>query len=152
MHHPSVSWHIIPMKISSWNIVWFGKKEPIRAQIFRLLSALMKVHPIPHAILKPQIQGLFQFCINVQCHERLLLCIYVAQTLHLIKERIEKKCWDFWVVEWKLTKLLMSRLKPQVSFSLTFASLFSVVGDNSSTLLAEILYDLGKRKKLLLKN
>ena len=68
------------------------------------------------------------------------------------KERIEKKCWDFWVVEWKLTKLLMSRLKPQVSFSLTFASLFSVVGDNSSTLLAEILYDLGKRKKLLLKN
>ena len=59
--------------------------------IFRLLSALMKVHPIPHAILKPQIQGLFQFCINVQCHERLLLCIYVAQTLYTLDKKSASK-------------------------------------------------------------
>ena len=70
-------------------MIW--KKEPIRAQIFRLLSALMKVHPIPHAILKPQIQGLFQFCINVQCHERLLLCIYVAQTLYTLEKKSPSK-------------------------------------------------------------
>ena len=51
----------------------------------------MKVHPIPHAILKPQIQGLFQFCINVQCHERLLLCIYVAQTLYTLEKKSPSK-------------------------------------------------------------
>ena len=29
LHHPSVSWHIIPLKLSSWNIICFGQKEPI---------------------------------------------------------------------------------------------------------------------------
>ena len=43
----------------------FGQKEPIEVQIFRFLSALMKVQPV----LKPQGQGLFKFCITVQCHE-----------------------------------------------------------------------------------
>ena len=39
----------------------------------------------------------------------------------------------------------MSYLKPQVSFSLNFASLFSVMRDNSSVFfLAETLYGLGK--------
>ena len=27
----------------------FGQKEPIKVQIFKFLSALMKVHPVPHA-------------------------------------------------------------------------------------------------------
>ena len=27
----------------------FGQKEPMKVQIFEFLSALMKVHPIPHA-------------------------------------------------------------------------------------------------------
>ena len=71
MHHPSVPWHIIPLKFSSWSITCFGQKEPISVQFFRLLSALMKVHPIPYVVLlKPQDEALFKFCINVQCHER----------------------------------------------------------------------------------
>ena len=36
-------------KCSSWNIICFGQKEPIKVQFCRLLSALMKVHPLPHA-------------------------------------------------------------------------------------------------------
>ena len=28
-----------------------GQKEPMKVQIFKFLSALMKVHPIPHASL-----------------------------------------------------------------------------------------------------
>ena len=50
------------------------------------------------------------------------------------KEPIEKKFSDFWVVRWKLTKFLMPYFKLQVSFSLNFVSLFSVMGDNSSVL------------------
>ena len=45
-------WHIIPLKFSSWNIICFGQKELIKVQFFRLLSALMKVHPVPHAIFE----------------------------------------------------------------------------------------------------
>ena len=35
-----------------WNIICFGQKEPINVEFFRLLNALMKVHPIPHAIFE----------------------------------------------------------------------------------------------------
>ena len=42
--------------------------------------------------LKPQ--GLFKFCITVQCNE--LLCIFLAQTLHnLKKELLKVKFSDF---------------------------------------------------------
>ena len=30
----------------SWNFIWFGQKEPIKVQSFRLLTTLVKFHPI----------------------------------------------------------------------------------------------------------
>ena len=51
-YHSSVSWHIIPLKLSSWNIVCLGQKDPIKVQFFRLLSALTKVYPVSHAIFE----------------------------------------------------------------------------------------------------
>ena len=51
------------------------------------------------------------------------------------KYLIEVKLSDFWVVGWKFTKIFMSYLRPQVNFSLKFASLFSVMRNNSSVLL-----------------
>ena len=65
-HHPSVSWHIIPTKFYSWRITWFGQKESIKVQFFRLLSALMKVHPIPRAIFETTRSGfikIFYHCL-----------------------------------------------------------------------------------------
>ena len=47
MHHPSVLRHINPMKF-----LCFAQKEPIKVQFFRLLSALMEVPTIPHAIFE----------------------------------------------------------------------------------------------------
>ena len=47
---------------------------------------------------------------------------------------------DFWVVWWKFTKFLVSYLKPQVSFSLNFVSLFNVMRDNCSVLYLLKLY------------
>ena len=40
-------------------------KRAINVQLFRLLSALMKVHPILHAIFETTRSGLFKFCITV---------------------------------------------------------------------------------------
>ena len=45
----------------------FGQKEPMKVQIFKFLSALMKVHPIPHASFETKGQGLLKFCISVHC-------------------------------------------------------------------------------------
>ena len=45
----------------------FGQKEPMKVQIFKFFRALMKVHPIPMPVLKPQVHGLLKFCISVHC-------------------------------------------------------------------------------------
>ena len=34
-------------------------------------------------VLKPQGQGLFKFCITVQCHEKKVLCVFLSQTFIL---------------------------------------------------------------------
>ena len=50
------------------------------------------------------------------------------------KGPIAKKCSDFRVAGWKFNQFLMPYLKPQVCFSLNFASLFSVMRDYVSVL------------------
>ena len=47
MHHPSVSWEITLLYFFSWNfITWFGKKESIIVQDFKLSTAHTKFHQI----------------------------------------------------------------------------------------------------------
>ena len=121
----------------------FEQNELIKVQFFRLLSALMKVHSIPHATFETTRSGFIQILHHVQCHERKLLCIFVAQTLFTLDK---KKFSDFWVVEWKPTKSLMSYLTKSQFFFKHFAPVFSIMRDNSSShFLAKTLYYLDKR-------
>ena len=46
MCHSSVLWEIILLYFFSWNCTWFGQKEPIKVQNFRLLTAYVKFHQI----------------------------------------------------------------------------------------------------------
>ena len=46
MHHSSVSWEITLLYFFSWNCTWFGQKEPIKVQNFRLSTAHVKFHQI----------------------------------------------------------------------------------------------------------
>ena len=135
MHQPSVSWHMIPMKFSSWSIICFGQKEPISVQFFRLLSALMKVHPSSHAIFETTRLGFIQILHHCSASWKRTPLYFLAQSLYTsTKKPIEKKFSDFCVVWWKFTKFLMSYMKSQVSFSLNFASLSRVIKDNCSVL------------------
>ena len=132
MHHPSVSWHIIPLKFFSWNIICLGQKEPISIKFFRLLSALVKVHPIPHAIFETTRSWFTQILNHPSVSWKMTASpnlIYFRQ-----KEPIKVKFSDFWVVGWNFTKFLISNMKLQVNFSLNFASLFGVMRNNSSIL------------------
>ena len=65
-----------------------------------------------------------------------LLCIFLDETLHNFKKHIPSKCKfpDFPLLELKFTKFVMSFLEPVGSFSLKFASRFSVMRDISSVL------------------
>ena len=57
---------IIPLTFSSWNI-WFEQKKPMEVQtlFFRLLSALIKVQPIPDAIFETTRPGFIQIFFSV---------------------------------------------------------------------------------------
>ena len=190
MHRSSVSWHTIPLKFSSWNIICLGQradqwtilqtfecsnksspnsschfwnhKVKVYAN-FASLFNVMKDNRFLMLFLKLQGQVFFKFCIIVQCHERYLIphaifettrsrfiqilhhcsvswkitpVYFLVQTLSYFeqKEPIEVKFSDFWVKGWDFTKLLMLYLKPHANFTLNFASLFSVMRDNSSIL------------------
>ena len=142
MHHPSVSRHIIPLKFSNWNTVCFGQKEAIKVQFFRLLSALMKVHPIPHVIFETASPGFIQILCHCSVSWKTNPLYFFSSYLMYFgqKEPIKITFSDFWEVGWKFIKFLMSYLKPQVSFSLNFPLLFSVMRDNSSVLFKLKLY------------
>ena len=134
MHHLSVSWHIIPLKFSSWNIT-FVQKEPMKVQIFRFLSVLMKVHPIPHVSFETTRSRFIQILHHCSVSSNIIpfYFFYLKLLYFGQKELIKVEFWDFWVVGRKFNKF-MSCSKLQVSFSLNFASLFRVMRDNSSVL------------------
>ena len=138
MYHLSVLWHIIPLKCSNWNITVYSldKKSPSMHN-FSLLSAPMKVHPIPYAIFETTRPGFIQILHHCSVSWKITLVFLLAQTSYTLNKNSPSK-WNFWTFQWlgrlKFTKFLMSYLKSQVSFSLNFASLFSVMRDNSSVL------------------
>ena len=114
----------------------FGQKEPIKVQFFRFLRALMKVHLILYAVFETARSGFIQIWHHCSVSWKITPLYFCSSNLAYFgqKEPIEKKVSDFWVVWWKPTKFLMLYLKLKVSFSLNFASLFSVMRDNYSAL------------------
>ena len=68
------------------------------------------------------------------------------------KEPIKVKFSDFWVVEWNLSKFLMLYLKPQVSFSSNFASLFNVMRENSSVIFRWNFIWFGQKESIKVQN
>ena len=128
--------NIFSLKFSSWNIICFWQKNPINVHFFGLLSAPMIVHSIPHAIFENTGSGYIQNLHHCSVPWKIIPLYYFSSNLIYFgqKEAIRVKFLDFWVVGWKFTKFLKSYLKPQVSFSLNFASLFNVMKDHSSVL------------------
>ena len=135
MHHPSVSRHIVPVNCSNWNIICIGQKESINAQVFRLLSALMKVHPLLQAIETAR-SGFIQILHHCSVPWKMIPLYFFSSNLIYFGQKypMEVKLLDFWVVGWKFNKFRMPYFKPQVSFSSTFVWLFSVMRNNFSVL------------------
>ena len=90
----------------------------------------MHICEIPHVIFKSTSYFSFKFSITLLCHERKLLCTFVAQTIYTLVTR--RRALDFQVFGSKFVKFLMSILKRQVSFSSIFASFFTVMPHNFS--------------------
>ena len=93
----------------------FGQKEPIKVQIFRFLSALMKVHPIPHASFETTRSRFIQILHHCSVSWKItsLYFFYLKSLYFGQKELVEVKFSNFGEVGWKFTKSLMSYLKLQ---------------------------------------
>ena len=116
LYHLSFSCRKIPLKCSSWKIMRFGQKQPMKVHFFTLLECFNKSSlnfschfwnhkarvyskfASPSSIVQNNYSAIF-FSSNL---------IYFGQ-----KEPIKVKFLDFWVVGSKFPKFLMSYLKPQ---------------------------------------
>ena len=76
----------------------------------------------------------FKVCMDLQYNDTELLWTFLAQIHYTLVKSSTSKCKfsDLPLLAIKSTKFLMLFLEPRVSFSSNFASLFSVMGHNSS--------------------
>ena len=117
-------------------------------QIFRLSTACVKVHQIPHVIFFKQ---------KVSFSSKLDLFFvswgyfFCAETLYVIdKSSTTSKCKfsGLLLLTLKFNKFLITYLEPSVSFSSNFALPFSVMSGNSSALFHLNLYMIWKNKPI----
>ena len=135
MHHLSVSWHLIPLKFSGWNITLWTKRahQGTNFQIFECFNQNSLNFTCQFWNHKVNVYSNFASLFSVMKYNSSIF-FYLKPLYFGQKELIKVKFSDFWVFGWKFNKFLMSCLKLQVSFSLNFASLFSVMRGNSSVL------------------
>ena len=76
LHYLSVSWHIIPLRFSSWNILCIGQKKSIKSTIFQNFECFNEISLNSSCHFRNHKVREFKFCIAVQYHERQLLCIF----------------------------------------------------------------------------
>ena len=106
---PSVSWHKISLEFSNWIIICFWQKEPVNVQFFRFLSALMKVHPIPHAIFETTRSGFIQILHHCSVSWKITPLFFYFKP-HILWAKIAHRNEIFRLLSFgrKFTKFLMS--------------------------------------------
>ena len=135
MHHLSVSWHIIPLTFSSWNIT-LSTKYAHQSTNFQTFECFNESWPNSSCLFwnhKVKVYSNFASLLSVMKYNSSVF-FYFKPLYFGQKEPVELKFSDVWEVGSKFNKFLMSCLKLQVSFSLNFTSLFSVMRDNSAVL------------------
>ena len=102
----------------------------------------MKVQPIPHAIFETGRSVFIRILHHCSLSWKITPMYIFSSNLTYFRQKqpTKVKFLDFSVVRWKFAKFLISYLKPQISFSLTFASLFNFMSDKSSVLFYFKLY------------
>ena len=74
-------------------------KRAHQCTIFRLLGALMKVHPIPHAIFETTRSGFIQILHHCSVSWKITLLYFLAQTSYTLDKNSLSK-WNFLFFEW----------------------------------------------------
>ena len=123
----------------------FDKNTPSNCKFF---TARVKIYQISHVIFQTKSDFFFKAWITLQCHERELFCTFLAETLYAVSKSSTSKCKfsDLPLLALKSTKFVVSFLESRADFSSNFASLFSVMRDNSSVFFHPKLYMLSTKR------
>ena len=82
LYPSSVSWKIILLYFFSSNNIYFAQKELIKMKIFETFKCSGQILSNSYANFETKSPFLSKFCILLQFHEGLLLCIFLAQTIY----------------------------------------------------------------------
>ena len=133
LHQLSVSWQIIPLKFFSWTITLWTKRAH-QITNFEISECFNESSPNSSCqFWNHKVKVYSNFALLFSVTKDNSSAFFFISNLYTLDKKSPSK-WKFWVLGWKITKFLMSYLKLQVKFSLKFASLFSVMRDNSSVL------------------
>ena len=143
-----MSWHIISLKFSNGNVIFFGQKKPINVQFFGFLATLMKVHPIPRAIFETKRSGFVQILHHCSVSLKVTPLYFLWLKLHIVWTKIAHQS--------EIFKLLSGWVKirqiPHVILETTSQFFFKLCitlhcheRQVFCTFLAETLYDFCKR-------
>ena len=107
-------------------LFYFGQKDTTKIPILTLSSSLMKICQIFQVFFQTTSQFFFKICITLQCHERKLLCTFVAQTIYILvtRSQVKHKCFRLSSARVKICEVPHVNLKRQVSSSSVFVSFF----------------------------
>ena len=84
----------------SHNKSCFGQKEQIKVQFFRLLRALIKVHPVPHTLFEATRSKFIQILYHCSVSWKITsFCIFLLQTLYTLDKKSPSKR-NFQTFEW----------------------------------------------------
>ena len=134
------------------------QSQLIKVLFFRLLSALMKVNPIRHAIFETTRSGFVNILDHCSMSWKITPLYFCRSKLVYFgqKEPIKKKFSEIFRLLSGCLEIHripdMSYLKLQNSFSLNFASLFSVIRDNSSVPFSWNFIWFGQKKSIKVQN
>ena len=89
MHHPSVSWEITLLYFFSWNfITWFGKKESIVVQDFKLSTVHAKFHQIC-TLKSTEELCLMTLKSDARFEEKLICCFKLTRIWWILTQALE---------------------------------------------------------------
>ena len=90
MPHFSVSWHIIPLKFSNWNIICFEQKQTFECP--------KEIYPILHAIFETTRPGTIQILHHCSVSWKITRLYLLAQASYNLDKNSPSK-WNFWTFD-----------------------------------------------------
>ena len=133
LHHSPLSWHKFPCKFSARTFSNLDKRTPSKSQFLDFWACSRENLLNSYVIFESTSRFPFKFCINIQCHQTWLFCIFLAPTLYTLVKSIPLKCifLRFSSAQIKICQIPHVNFEMEVNSVSNFESFFIAMTHNS---------------------